>query len=606
MRLASKLLAPSTLVLSSCVVPDMPLARHDQPDSRHRDVACLTDQPAYRSGEQVGIACTFASSPSGRPEALVEVVRLDRDMERSVARASVQSRGRSTAQLHWTPGPADAGHGYGVVVSGRGSAASRSNGMRTTFRVLAPGELTRFSIVRHDQPGTSLFDLDGGMSAEYALEKSVSGLAGGMSHSWRVSRSGHGPRPVFATREFLQKSVRETVAIYDRELGRNRTFDTVILSTGYPTIPYLSQALNAPVLPLHFLASADSVAEIRTALDGAISEGYSAYATLGHDPSVDHAVAWIKLLDLPAEYRAFLRRHRVRTVLITGSTGTSGGETKARKLGRDNVVSYAPGDIYVMYPGTSHSDEESLAEKIVDLQQQPELSDFVRITDWESGVAQSQACRIATSAASGGDTGSEILGLMPEDLGSLYSLGTTVTASLMAKNRSLFGDPSKPASGIVLNPYLMAYPGQEFEAGYIPIVYFQVVPAQTTLSKLQTVVAPALKKYFPERRLESARIWLNSSKNFGGKFFGDPYQREAARLGFKDMVVNDYTVDEQWAPNDGQRSISEKLAQAEASKPPPLRLSSMAAARSPLTMAEFKEVLTLHSDLRLTSLAACR
>jgi hypothetical protein len=462
----------------------------------------------------------------------------------------------------------------------------------TSFRVLRQTDLARFSIVRHDRPGVTVFDLDGGMSAEYALEKAVSELAGGMSHSWRVARSGHGPRPVFATRGFMSASVRETVALYDRELGSQRPFDTVILSTGYPAIPYLSQALGAPVLPLHFLASADSVAEIRGVLDGAKASGYSVYATYGHDPSVDHAVAWIKLLDLPVEYRDFLLRHKVKRVIISGSTGTEGGETKARK-------------IYLMYPGTSPSDEKSLAEKIFDLQHQPALSDFVRITDWESGVAAPQMCAIAQSIEAQTSGATQAFGLTAVDLGDLYDLASTITVALMAKNRALYPDVATPASGIVLNPYLMAYPAQEFRAGYVPIIYFQVVPAQSTLADIGKVLAPALAKYFPERQLDRSRVWVNSSKNFGGRFFGEPYVAELHRLGFKTIRINDYDKDEQWAPADGQESISEKLAAEEADRTEPDRLTTWARKRAPLTLEEFREALSLHPRIGFASRPGC-
>lgn len=567
-------------------------------------MSCAASAASYRLGQEVIIDCSVTGSSAIPVDLKLDLIRLDESLSNttpSLASVTWPAR-RSTVSLHWTPAAFDAGQAFVLVAGGTAvQGLPFDERVKTTTRVIAEGDLTRFTIDRHDVDGMYVYDLAGGMSAEYALEKSLAGLAGGISHSWQVSRSGHGPKPVFATRNFLADSVRETVSLYDRELGADRVFDTAILSTGYPTVPYLSQALGAPVLPLHFLASADSVAEIRTVLNGAIDAGYSAYATLGHDPSVDHSVAWIKLLDLPSEYRDFLIRHQVRRVIITGSTGTSGGETKARKIGEDANVSYNSGDIYLMYPGTSLDDEESLATNIHDLRMQTHLSNFLRITDWESGVASLQVCTFARSIERGTAGATQALGLTPESLGDLYNLSTTLTAALMHKNRRLYSDSKQPASGIALNPYLMAYPAYEFRQGYLPLVYFQVVPANSTLSRVESVVVPALKKYFPERDVMASQVWLNSSKNFGGRFFGEPYEDQIARLGFNNVRLNNYDADEQWSPDDGQVSIVELLVDNESNLAEDQRLKDWAQKRQPLSLAEFEEVLTLYPDLRLAS-----
>ena len=174
------------------------------------------------------------------------------------------------------------------------------------FRVVTPGMLTTYQIAKEEYKGLNVFMLDGGMSAEYAVQKSLANLTAGVSHTWQIGPGG-GPKPVWGTPDFLQQSVQHTVDLYNEYLGKSKKLKTVIIATGVPTVPYLSAAMEAPVLPLHFLVSVNSTKEVSSILEYSSQAGVPCYATLGYDASMDDVgVAWIKLLALPDEYRKFI------------------------------------------------------------------------------------------------------------------------------------------------------------------------------------------------------------------------------------------------------------------------------------------------------------
>ena len=54
------------------------------------------------------------------------------------------------------------------------------------FRVVTPGMLTTYQIAKEEYKGLNVFMLDGGMSAEYAVQKSLANLTAGVSHTWRI------------------------------------------------------------------------------------------------------------------------------------------------------------------------------------------------------------------------------------------------------------------------------------------------------------------------------------------------------------------------------------------------------------------------------------
>ena len=116
------------------------------------------------------------------------------------------------------------------------------------FRIVNDTMLTTYEINKENYNGIDVFTLDGGMSAEYAVQKSLANLTASVSHTWKIGNGG-GPAPVWGTPNFLIRSAEKTVDLYNENLGPNKPVETVIISTGVPVVPYLSAVLDAVVLP---------------------------------------------------------------------------------------------------------------------------------------------------------------------------------------------------------------------------------------------------------------------------------------------------------------------------------------------------------------------
>jgi len=458
--------------------------------------------------------------------------------------------------------PVDASSGaYGVFVSYVKKGIPKRTEYQTFFRVLDEGMLTCFEVLQQRwQDEFPIFLLNGGMSAEFSVQKAAETLGAGVSHTWFVSSYGSGPQPVYATPSFLDESVNYTVEFYDRVLGKDTPFETVIVAPGVSSLPYLSNSMRAPVLPLQFLVSVDSMKEVESVLDGAEEDGYSAFTTVGHDGSVLNGVAWIKLLDLPKPYRDFIGSHKVKNIVLMGCTGTIGGETKARRVVTSaKQIEYQPGSIYVMYPGTSPDDEATLQEKIKDLKEVSLEREFIQVADWESGITEEQITPCLRSARKL-DSVQDLLVVTADDTINLYNLGTYVTAAFIHKNREVIEETGEPIAGIVLNPYLISNPIHEARLNYIPLIYWQGVPAQWTVDRVTSVAHRAIKAFFPDADFSQLKIHLNSSNNCGGKFFSTPLKETLITEGFADIRENDYSLDEVWNPADGMDAPCERLA----------------------------------------------
>jgi len=458
--------------------------------------------------------------------------------------------------------PSDAIAGpYGIYVT-HGRNQLENSEYQTFFRIMDKARLTCYEVSQSQwEDDFPVYLLNGGMSAEYAVQKTAESLGAGFSHTWFVSAPGSGPQPVFATPSFLRSSVQYTVDFYDRTLGEETSFDTVILSPGVSSLPYLSNAMRAPVLPLQFLVSFDTMKEVQAVLDQSKKDGYSAYTTVGHDGSVANGVAWIKLLDLPDPYTEFLRRHQVKNIILMGCTGTFGGETKSRRVVASAVrQEYQPGSIYVMYPGTSANDEATLQEKIKDLADVRLEEDFIQVADWESGIVEEQIAPICTSAQEV-DSIESVVALTADDTINLYNLATYVTVAFIHKNDGVLGDVGQPIKGITLNPYLISHPIYEVRSKYVPLLYWQGVPPQATVDRLNTVAFKAIRSFFPDAELGELTVHLNSSNNCGAEFFATPLKKVLKSKGFSNIRVNDYSIDEVWNPTDGMQSPCEQIAE---------------------------------------------
>lgn len=435
---------------------------------------------------------------------------------------------------------------------------------QTFFRVSEKDVLTVYKIDQFDYKGLNVFALDGGMSAEYAVEKSAAVLSAGISHSWYVNAPGSGPNHVYSSPDFLAKSITQTVNFYDGLLGTNTTLETVIIGPGIPSVPYLSLSMKAPVLPIHYLVSVNTVKEVRTILQHSTEAGYSAYATLSHDPSVSLAVAWIKLLDLPSPYLDFIKRHNVKNVVLIGSTGVNEGETKSKQILED-IDNFTPEDydresLYIMYPGTSDDDVKTLEEKIPDLKEFIQ-GDFKRIADWESGINQVQiqnTKKILEDRSVRNLTSVSVISA--NDLIHLYDLGSILSLALIRKNRTLY-DEGRPLTGVMLNPYLICHPLYELRFGFIPLFYWQGIPAPLTVGRVEKQLREAVKKHFPEVDFNELLFIINCTRNFGAESSSADMLKELHNAGLDKVLEGDYTVDEVWKLNDTDISPVEERAE---------------------------------------------
>lgn len=454
-------------------------------------------------------------------------------------------------------------HSFGVYLGGTlADGTPVPETFQTFFRVVDSSTPTGYSITSSDYKGLRVHALDGGMSAEYTVAKALENLTAGVAPSWKVTTPGGGPRPVMATYDFLERTVRTTVETYDRELGADTPFDTVILATGVASIPYLSRVMKAPVLPTQFLAACDTVKEITTILESARDSGYQTYSTLGYDGSVVPAVAWIKLLALPEPYIDFLKRHRVRNLVIAGTTGKCAGEGTAKKVlyRKSPSTGYSDGDLFLLYSGGgTPSDADHLRRRLKDLSDYEDIieKDFRQISDWESGLVEEQIHRFASDAKQAASV-AEIKLLTATTTGgtlALYNLATYLALEFMKKNAAVLQAPS----GIVLNPYLLSHPFFESRRQLVPMLYWQGNPAAHTVDRLMATVGKAITTAYPGIDLKRLPVHLHASRNFGGYQASD-LSRQLRERGFENILSADTSQDEVWNPEDGMLSICEKAA----------------------------------------------
>lgn len=422
------------------------------------------------------------------------------------------------------------------------------------FRILARGDLDCYTIAHCRSQGVDVFALDGGMSAEYAVEKSLEALTGGVSHSWFTlpEKDGQGPRPVYATPEFLERSVARTVEYYDEYLGKDRVYDTVLLSSGVMPAAYVSRVMKAPVLPLQYLVSANSVRELERIGEYSGSRGLSCYLTYSYDASMKSiGVAWCELLRLPEAYREFLRRHQVKTVLFLGSSGVKDGETTARRVITDSRAAAQGihhGDIFLMYPGVSNWEngrprkglEETqrlLKEHVTDFEELTLAPGFIRMGDWESGLEPEQLAGIEADLQKALPD-IAVARLLKEDALELYRCAPRLMGRFLQKNRRRLPDPRQLVRGVVLNPYLLAHPLYESYCQQLPCLYWQFTdPRVLARDRAGRDIAQALEEFCPETERNGLPFHINATQNFGG-FQADALRQALEETGAEAVTLN--------------------------------------------------------------------
>ena len=421
------------------------------------------------------------------------------------------------------------------------------------FRVVTPGMLTTYQIAKEEYKGLNVFMLNGGMSAEYTVQKSLANLTAGVSHTWQIGPGG-GPKPVWGTPDFLQQSVQHTVDLYNEYLGKSKKLKTVIIATGVPAVPYLSAAMEAPVLPLHFLVSVNSTKEVSSILEYSSQAGVPCYATLGYDASMDDVgVAWIKLLALPDEYRKFIIEHEVENVIIAGIGEDVKSESYCRKLNKTGVdgQEYADGSLYILYTqsGSEH-DIKTISRNVVDYDTLS-LEKGKDLADWESGVVNRQIDNISKGICE--HTPAQVYSLIAtHDMMDMYNLGANMGMYFMYKNRE---QTKVSVQGTYLNEYLISQPLYELTQGYIPLLFWQFVPPVSTIDRIKRDIQKVVDVYEKGILLENKTVHVNA------RIGKEELVQELKKRGFRFVTKRKDNVEELWNLSDGINSPCEEVVQ---------------------------------------------
>lgn len=341
--------------------------------------------------------------------------------------------------------------------------------------------------------------------------------------------------------------------LYNEHLGKSKKLKTVIISTGVPTVPYLSAAMEAPVLPLHFLVSVNSTKEVSSILEYSSQAGVPCYATLGYDASMnDVGVAWIKLLALPDEYRKFIIEHEVENVIIAGIGENVKSESYCRKISETGVdgQEYANGSLYILYTqsGSEH-DIHTISRNIVDYNILS-LEEGKNLADWESGVVNRQIDNISKGIRE--HTPAQVYSLIAtHDMMDMYNLGANIAMYFMYKNRDL---TKVSVQGTYLNEYLISQPLYELTQGYIPLLFWQFVPPESTIERIKRDIQKVVDTYEKGVLLEDRTVYVNA------RIGKEELVQELKIRGFRFITERKDNVEELWDLSDGINSPCEEVA----------------------------------------------
>lgn len=411
---------------------------------------------------------------------------------------------------------------------------------------------TCYTIKKHNYEGLDVFTLNGGMSAEYGVEKSIASLSSGISETWDVRMKngkpdlqGGGPVSVYPDPDkfdFLKNSVTETVRLYNDNLGAATPFNTVIIGTGVAHVPYLSNAMKAPFLPLHFLVSVHSVAEIKRILDTASAQGYSGFSMMGYDPSVDDVgVAWIKLRELPAEYIQFLKDHQVKNVIIMGyQQGVQSGESGARRIWVEGQqdADFSEGSMYMM----GHGEEKTYKRFYKDYYRWDFQEENV-VIDWEGGIADDQVQNISNQVNKEAITPYAISSNESLDF---YQWALDIQLKLLEKN-------SKKPEKISMNEYLIGYPEYELYSNTVPYLYWQGLHPDNIAFNTHDFAGFKMKKVYPSG-FDNIPVLIQAKADRSALL-------TSVKKYFPNTTMDSWQKADVWDPSDGMNSPCEIVAQ---------------------------------------------
>lgn len=411
-----------------------------------------------------------------------------------------------------------------------------------------------FEIKQDKYQDLPVYTLSGGMSAEYGIEKALASLSSGISETWDVrdingepDLKDGGPVSIYpdATRfDFLKQAVNQTVKVYDQYLGANTTFETVIIGTGVANLPYLANAMKAPYLPLHFLVSIHSVAEVKRVLDTANAHGLPAFSMLGYDPSIkDIAVAWIKLQELPAAYIEFIKRHKVKNIIIMGYSEGTGGEIGAKRIWIEGQTDedYSPGSMYMM----GHGEEGTYKDLYRDYDYWNMGEEKITL-DWEGGLTNTQVINFS-KVLPAPDFNTYVL--ETDNSANFYRWAVDVQLLLLKKNKQ------KPVE-ISMNEYLIGYPEYELWRGIVPYLYWQGIDSTGKGLLAYTVNSFGgykMKDIFPQG-IGDVPVYMPAKAD--REAISDSLCRY-----FKSVTMGKWQKADIWDPADGMESYCELTAQ---------------------------------------------
>ncbi|QTD37641.1 hypothetical protein JL193_16490 [Polaribacter batillariae] len=431
---------------------------------------------------------------------------------------------------------------YAVSIYLKFSDGAQRELYKTFFRVSDTQTLLTYKIDKEEYNGLPVFKLRGGLSAEYTVQKSAASFVSGISHSWTSPIE-----TIASTPDFLERSINNTIDFYDGTVGATTPIETVIISTGIPGVQYLARNMKGVVLPLHFLVASGTVKEAQTILEYANNSGYKSYGTIGHDFSITNtqSVGWIKLLDLPTQYKKFIEDHQVKNVILLGHTGTDDGETQAQKVA-DTRGKYEENSLYLMRFSGDASD--GYLKQILSDYEATRLSSVTKVADWEAGIIPAQINNFSASVKA--KTSATVTAVTANDGVHLWNLGTYTSLALIKKNQTIFEVGGPAVRGISTNQYLLGNPSYESYIRYVPFLYFAGFTAEFQYNNwLSTKIKSAVNSYFPDIVFEDLTFWTNDASM-------------DALLKTKGLKVrsSNYSAGQVWDISNGLNSLTEVRA----------------------------------------------
>lgn len=543
-------------VLTSCSKDDSTGTSKEVEETLETDIELgfvRTVKGNYRIGEQVELHAFNIDNTSNTKVKITEVSAKIRGFDESngVLRTSVLSEnveieaGESLqvpSQSIFTIPQDFIKNSYGIHIHIKFSDGAQREIYKTFFRVSDEQTLTTYQIDKEDYQGLPVFKLRGGLSAEYAVQKSATSFVSGISHSWTSPIE-----IVESTPDFVEQSIDNTIDFYNQNIGNSTPVETVIISTGIPGVQYLANNMKGVVLPLHFLVASGTVKEAQTIIEQANNTGYSVYGTIGHDFSLTttKSVGWIKLLGLPEQYKNFINNHQVKNVILLGHTGADDGETAARKVA-DTRGRYEEGSLYLMrFLG---ADSDGYLKQILSDYDDTRLASETKIADWEAGIIQEQITNFTNDLKT--ETSTLASTVTADDGVHLWNLGTYTSLALAKKNQTIFEVGGPAIRGISTNQYLLGNPGYETYTRYIPFLYFAAFSAEYQYNNwLNTKIRTAVNSYFPEIVFNDLTFWTNDA-SMGTLLKSEGYT----------VNENNYAAGQQWDTTNGLSSLTEVRA----------------------------------------------